>query len=58
MKQHPPGKFSKNFSDKNAIKPKIGGTPLAILLESLDSPRDFGKNMSYPPGFSARVHLW
>jgi hypothetical protein len=31
----------------NAIKLNIG-TPLAIFPESLDPPRYFGKNLSYP----------
>jgi hypothetical protein len=38
----------KTLVNKNAIKPKIRGPPLAIFPESLNPPRDFGKNFRYP----------
>jgi hypothetical protein len=59
MKQHPPRQIFEKLANKNAIKCKIGGPPpLAIFPETLDPPRDFGKNFKYPhPGFLTRVHL-
>jgi hypothetical protein len=58
MKQHPPRQIFEKLVNKNAIKRKIGGLPQAIFPETLDPPRDFGKNFKYPPpGFSTRVDL-
>jgi hypothetical protein len=53
----PPRQIFEKLVNKNAIKPKIGDLPLAIISENLDpQPRDFGKNFKYPPpGFSTRV---
>jgi hypothetical protein len=48
MKQHPPRQIFEKLVNKNAIKPKIGGPPQAIFPESLDPPRNFGKNIPYP----------
>jgi hypothetical protein len=36
MKQHPPRQIFKKLVNKNAIKHKIGGPPLAIFPETLD----------------------
>jgi hypothetical protein len=44
----PPRQIFKKLVNKNAIKPKIGGPPQAIFPESLDPPRNFGKNIRYP----------
>jgi hypothetical protein len=51
MKQHPPREIFEKLVNKNAIKCKIGGPPLAIFPETLDPPPpwDFGKNFKYPP---------
>jgi hypothetical protein len=49
MKQNPPRHIFEKLVNKNAIKPKIGGPPLAIFPETLDPLRDFGKNFKYPP---------
>ncbi len=38
MKQHPPRQIFKKLDNKNAIKRKIGGPPLAIFPETLDPP--------------------
>jgi hypothetical protein len=38
MKQHPPRKIFGKLVNKNAIKRKIGGPPLAIFPETLDPP--------------------
>jgi hypothetical protein len=38
MKQHPPRQIFEKLVNKNAIKRKIGGSPLAIFLETLDPP--------------------
>jgi len=43
MKQHTMQIFEKRVN-KNAIKPKIRGPPLAIVPERLDPSRVFGKN--------------
>jgi hypothetical protein len=53
MKQPPPRQIYEKLVNKNAIKPKIGGTPQAIFPETLDPPppRDFGKNFKYPPSW-------
>jgi hypothetical protein len=49
MKKHPP-KIFKKLVNKNAIpKTRNRETPLAIFPESLDPPREFGKNFKYPP---------
>jgi hypothetical protein len=49
MKQHPPRQIFEKLVNKNAIKRKIGGPPLAIFPETLDPPpRNFGKNIPYP----------
>ncbi len=53
MKQHPPpqANFWKNVN-KNAIKRKIGGPPLAIFHETLDPPPPLGfwqKHQVPPP---------
>jgi hypothetical protein len=37
MKQHPPEQILEKLVNKNAIKPKIGGHPLAIFPETLDT---------------------
>ena len=59
MKEHPPGKFVEKLVNKNAIKRKIGGPPLAIFPETLDPPLGIlAKTSRTPsPGFSTRVHL-
>jgi hypothetical protein len=60
MKQPLPGKFLKNLLIK-CNKTQNRWTPLAIFPETLDPPRDFGKNFKFPsplPGFSTPVHLW
>ena len=46
----PPRQIFKKLVNKNEIKPKIGrpSPTLAILTESLDPPRDFGKNIRDP----------
>jgi hypothetical protein len=50
MKQHPPRQIFEKLVNKNAIKHKIGGPPLAIFPETLDpTPRNFGKNIPNPP---------
>ncbi len=50
MKQHPPRQIFEKLVNKNAIKRKIGGPPLAIFPETLDPPpRNFGKNIPNPP---------
>ncbi len=43
----PPQANFKTLVNKNAIKTKIGGPPQAIFPESLDPPRNFGKNIRY-----------
>ncbi len=43
MKQHTMQIFEKRVN-KNAIKPKIGGPPLAIVPERLYPSMVFGKN--------------
>jgi hypothetical protein len=48
MKQHPPRQIFEKLVNKNAINCKIGGPPLAIFLETLDPPRNFGKNIPTP----------
>jgi hypothetical protein len=48
MKQHPPRQIFEKLVNKNAIKRNIGGPPLAIFPETLDPPRNFGKNIPYP----------
>jgi hypothetical protein len=50
MKQHPPRQIFEKLVNKNAIKCKTGGPPLAIFPETLDPPppRNFGKNIPYP----------
>jgi hypothetical protein len=49
----------KKLVNKNAIKPKIWGPPLAIFPESLDPLGILAKTSGTPsPGFSTRVHLW
>ena len=57
---HPSQIFDKRVN-KNAINPKIGGTPQAIFPESLDPPPPLGilANTSRTPfpGFSTPVHL-
>jgi hypothetical protein len=59
MKQHPPRQIFEKFVNKNAIKCKIGGPPLAIFPETLDPPIGIlAKTSRTPsPGFSTRVHL-
>jgi hypothetical protein len=60
MKQHPLRQIFEKLVNKNAIKRKIGGPPLAIFPETLDPPRNFGKKKTSrtpSPGFSTRVHL-
>ena len=44
----PPRQIFEKLVNKNAIKRKIGGPPLAIFPETLDPPRNFGKNIPYP----------
>jgi hypothetical protein len=46
MKQHSPRQIFEKLVNKNAIKRKIGGPPLAIFPETLNPgpPMDFGKN--------------
>ncbi len=61
MKQHPPRQIFKTLVNKNVIKRKIGGPPLAIFPETLDPPppQVFWQKLQVPPpGFSTRVHLW
>jgi hypothetical protein len=60
MKQHPPRQIFEKLVNKNAIKRKIGGPPLAISPETLDPPLGIlAKTSRTPsPGFSTRVHLW
>jgi hypothetical protein len=51
-------KKKKNVN-KNVIKPKIRGTPLAIFPENLDPPKGFLEKLQLPlPGFSTRVFLY
>jgi hypothetical protein len=59
MKQHPPRQIFEKLVNKNAIKRKIGGPPLAIFPETLDPPLGILAKTSRtpPPGFSTRVHL-
>jgi hypothetical protein len=38
MKKHPPRQTFEKLVNKNAIKRKIGGPPLAIFPETLDPP--------------------
>jgi hypothetical protein len=59
MKQHPPRQIFEKLVNKNAIKRKIGGPPLAIFPETLDPPLGIlAKTSRTPsPGFSTRVHL-
>ncbi len=59
MKQHPPRQIFEKLVNKNAIKRKIGGHPLAIFPETLDPPLGIlAKTSRTPsPGFSTRVHL-
>jgi hypothetical protein len=38
LKQHPPRQIFEKLVNKNAIKPKIGGPPQAIIPETLDHP--------------------
>jgi hypothetical protein len=48
----PPPSPQTNFIrlvNKNAIKPKIGRPTWQFFLKALPSPRDFGKNLTYPP---------
>ncbi len=47
----PPRQIFEKLVNKNAIKRKIGGPPLAIFPETLDPPppRNFGKNIPNPP---------
>jgi hypothetical protein len=61
MKQHPLRQIFEKLVNKNAIKRKIGGPPLAIFPETLDPPLEILAKTSRtppPPGFSTRVHLW
>jgi hypothetical protein len=51
MKKHPLRQIFEKLVNKNAIKRKIGGPPLAIFPETLDPPRDFGKNFKTPLDF-------
>jgi len=54
----PPQANFKTLVNKNAIKPKIGGPPLAIFPESLDPLGILAKTSGTPsPEFSTRVHL-
>jgi hypothetical protein len=48
MKQYPPRQIFEELVNKNAIKRKIGGPSLGIFPETLDPPRNFGKNIPYP----------
>ncbi len=48
MKQHTPWQIFEKLVNKNAIKCKIGGPPLAIFPETLDPLRNFGKNIPNP----------
>jgi hypothetical protein len=59
MKQHPPRQIFEKLVNKNAIKCKMGGPPLAIFHETLDPPLGvLAKTSRTPsPGFSTRVHL-
>ena len=59
MKQHPLRQIFEKLVNKNAIKRKIGGPPLAIFPETLDPPLGIlAKTSRTPsPGFSTRVHL-
>jgi hypothetical protein len=59
MKQHPPREIFEKLVNKNAIKRKIGGPPLAIFPETLNPPLGIlAKTSRTPsPGFSTRVHL-
>jgi hypothetical protein len=43
----PPRQIFEKLVNKNAIKCKIGGPPQAIFPETLDPPRNFGKNIPY-----------
>jgi hypothetical protein len=56
----PPRQIFKKLVNKNAIKRKIGGPPLAIFPETLDPPLGILVKTSRTPspGFSTRVHLW
>ncbi len=45
---HPQANFT-TLVNKNAIKPEIGEPPRQFFPESLDPPRDFGKNHQVPP---------
>ncbi len=55
----PPRQIFKKLVNKNAIKCKIGGPPLAIFPETLDHLLGIlAKTSRTPsPGFSTRVHL-
>jgi hypothetical protein len=55
----PPRHIFEKLVNKNAIKRKIGGPPLAISPETLDPPLGIlAKTSRTPsPGFSTRVHL-
>ena len=48
MKQHLPRQIFKKLVNKNAIKRKIGGPPLAIFPETLDPP---------PPGILVKLQV-
>ena len=56
MKPHPPRQIFGKLVNKNAIKRKIGGPPLAIFPETLVILAKTSRTPS--PGFSTRVHLW
>jgi hypothetical protein len=55
----PPRQIFEKLVNKNAIKLKIGGPPLAIFPETLDPHLGIlAKTSRTPsPGFSTRVHL-
>jgi hypothetical protein len=54
----PPRQIFEKLVNKKAIKPKIGGPPLAIFPETLDPPLGIlAKTSRTPfPGFTTRVH--
>ena len=49
MNQHPPRQIFEKLVNKNAIKRKIGGPPLAIFPETLDPPLGILANTSSTP---------